>query len=152
MRKSLHHLDHLNEIKFRIAQLRPQSKNKWGKMNAAQMFCHCDKILKIATQELEISHVNLFVKIIGMTTKYEMWIFNNGIPKNMPTFTSMRAPEICDFHESRLKLLLTIDLFIEFSKQNKLPKKHPLFGKMSHKDWGFLEYKHLHHHLKQFGK
>jgi len=25
-----------------------------------------------------------------------------------------------------------------------------LFGKMEERDWGFLEYKHLDHHLKQF--
>ena len=30
------------------------------------------------------------------------------------------------------------------------PKLTNYSGKMTKFDWGFLEYKHLHHHLKQF--
>ena len=32
----------------------------------------------------------------------------------------------------------------------ELNKKHPLFGKMSRADWGFLTYAHGDYHLTQF--
>ena len=28
---------------------------------------------------------------------------------------------------------------------------HPIFGAFTHQQWGQLQYKHLDHHLRQFG-
>ncbi|WP_367269084.1 hypothetical protein [uncultured Chryseobacterium sp.] len=44
----------------------------------------------------------------------------------------------------------TLDDYLMYFKNGSLPDHHVLFGKMQEKDWGFLEYKHLDHHLKQF--
>jgi len=45
-----------------------------------------------------------------------------------------------------------MDRFLQTCEQKKLPKNHPLFGSMTPEDWGFLQYKHMNHHLKQFGQ
>jgi len=79
-----------------------------------------------------------------------MWVFNNGIPQNMPTFQKLIVNFECDFDESKTNLLNTLKDFREVSINRELPDRHRLFGKMTEKDWGFLEYKHLNHHLKQF--
>ena len=59
--------------------------------------------------------------------------------------------ENCNFEKSREELLASIDEFAEKSAKNNLLSEHALFGKMTIEDWGFMEYKHLDHHLKQFG-
>lgn len=120
-------------------------------MNSAQMLCHCDKVLKVAIGKLILPKTNFFIYYIGNLTRIEMMIFNNGIPPNMPTFKKLVVEEICNFEGCRENLLKTLNEFIRISSENKLPERHELFGKMTKKEWGFMEYKHLNHHLKQFG-
>ena len=120
-------------------------------MNASQMLSHCDKVLKVPLGKVVLPKTNFLIYFIGNLTKIEMKIFNNGIPRNMPTFKKLVVEENCNFEESRANLLKSLDEFIKISSENKLPDKHELFGKMRKYCWGFLEYKHLNHHLKQFG-
>lgn len=151
MKKTLHRNLDFQEIKHRINLLKEDSGNRWGSMNAAQMFCHCERVLKIPLKELQLPEINILFRTIGLVTKKELHVFNNGIPANMPTFKKLVVNFDCDFSLCRENLLKTLDRYVEQSKNNNLPDRHSLFGKMEKKDWGFLEYKHLDHHLKQFG-
>ncbi|MCS3529028.1 DUF1569 domain-containing protein [Chryseobacterium sp. JUb7] len=150
MKKSLHHRLFFEEIMMRIAKLSENSPGKWGKMNAAQMLRHCDLVLQIALKKIDIPKINPFLEAIGALTKKEMQIFNNGIPRNMPTFQKLIVNFECDFNESKEGLLKTLEEYWFAYENNNLPGSHALFGSMKEKDWGFLEYKHLDHHLKQF--
>ena len=148
--KSLHKENDFNEMKIRIARLSEDSKRKWGRMNAAQMLCHCNLILQIPLKKIELPEINILFRTIGICTKKEMQIFDNGIPHNMPCFRKVIVNFECDFEQEKIKLLKTLDEYQEAFRGNQLPGRHVLFGKMTEKDWGFLEYKHLDHHLKQF--
>lgn len=50
----------------------------------------------------------------------------------------------------RDQLLTLIGRFCEKQEQQSWPE-HPIFGKLSGKDWAALSYRHLSHHLRQFG-
>ncbi|CAA7197487.1 hypothetical protein CHRY9293_03552 [Chryseobacterium potabilaquae] len=115
------------------------------------MLRHCDYVLQVPLEKINLPSVNLLFETIGMITKIEMQIFNNGIPRNMPTFQKLIINFECDFDESKEKLFMTLDEYWAVFKNGNLPEKHVLFGVMKKEDWGFLEYKHLNHHLKQFG-
>ncbi|RTZ46868.1 DUF1569 domain-containing protein [Chryseobacterium arthrosphaerae] len=134
----------------RISRLNENSPAKWGKMNVCQMFKHCDLVLQVALQKIELPEINFFLETIGIVTKLEMYVFNNGIPRNMPTFQKLIVNFECDFDESKTNLLKTLEEFRAACHNGKLPNRHRLFGNMTEKDWEFLEYKHLDHHLKQF--
>lgn len=151
VRKSLHNAEDFNEIVERLNFLTVNAKADWGKMNAAQMLSHCNKILKVANGELILPKINPFLKLIGIITKKEMWLLNNGIPPNMPTFDLVKVNNNCSFESCKTEILKSLEKFQIISQEGKLPEQHPLFGVMSHKDWGFLQFKHLNHHLKQFG-
>lgn len=151
MKNSLLNPDDLIQIQQRIQTLNENSKRKWGRMKVGQMLRHCDLVLKVGLGQIILPKTNIFFKAIGTVTKKEMRIFNNGIPRNMPTFAIVKVKENCNFEKSRDNLLATIDDFVAQAKKNNLVSKHELFGKMTTTDWGFMEYKHLNHHLKQFG-
>ena len=148
--KSLHNSADFEEIITRISLLSENSQRKWGRMDVAQMLTHCELILKVALKEIQLPRPNIVIRTVGILTKKEIQIFNNGIPHNMPTFQEVIVNETCDFLESKKYLLTTLDEYVWNASQNNLPKTHQLFGKMTKFDWGFLEHKHLHHHLKQF--
>ncbi|WP_353145695.1 DUF1569 domain-containing protein [Chryseobacterium sp.] len=150
VRKRLNDPVCFTEIVDRISRLSQNSKGRWGKMDVCQMLKHCDLVLQIALQKIELPPINIFFRIIGVTTKIEMYVFNNGIPRNMPTFQKLIVNFECDFDESKTNLLKTLKEFREACEHAKLPESHRLFGTMTEKDWEFLEYKHLDHHLKQF--
>lgn len=150
VKKSLHNRIYFDEIINRISILTEDSCRKWGKMDVAQMLKHCDLVLQISVGKINLAPINPLFEIIGFLTKVEMQMFNNGIPRNMPTFRKLIVNFECDFNESREGLLKTMNEYWEKYTHHNLPEKHVLFGKMSEKDWGFLEYKHLNHHLKQF--
>ena len=149
-RKSLNHPQDLKEIRTRILKISEDSKASWGKMNAAQMFRHCERILQVGFGKIVLPKTHLLIKGIGILTKSEMKVFNNGIPPNMPTFREVIVDENCNFEKSREELLAAIDEFEKKSLKNNLLSEHALFGRMSKEDWGFMEFKHLNHHLKQF--
>jgi len=150
VRKRLSNPTYYREIVDRISGLSGNSSAKWGKMNVCQMLRHCDLVLQVALAKIELPEINILFRVIGAVTKVEMYVFNNGIPRNMPTFQKLIVNFECDFDESKTNLLKTLEEFRVASENKKLPENHRLFGNMTEKDWEFLEYKHLDHHLKQF--
>ncbi|RLJ32529.1 uncharacterized protein DUF1569 [Chryseobacterium sp. 7] len=150
VRKHLNNPIYYQGIINRISLLSENSTGKWGKMNVCQMLKHCDLVLQVALGKLELPRINVLFESIGKFTKIEMYVFNNGIPRNMPTFQKLIVNFECDFDGSKTNLLKTLEEFREACEIHTLPDRHRLFGKMTEKDWTFLEYKHLDHHLKQF--
>ncbi|WP_283422936.1 DUF1569 domain-containing protein [Chryseobacterium profundimaris] len=150
VKKSLHSPECFQEIINRINLLNENSIAKWGKMDVCQMMRHCNQVLQVPLRRITLPQINSLFAAIGRITKWEIQIFNNGIPRNMPTFQKLIINFECDFEEEKESLLKTLEEYRTCFKNKNLPEQHVLFGTMKEKDWGFLEYKHLHHHLKQF--
>lgn len=150
VKKSLHNQNDYDEILVRISNLSENSRRKWGRMNVAQMLTHCELILQVPLRKIFLPKTNFLIRAVGIMTKKEMQIFNNGIPPNMPSFQKVIVNFECDFVVSKNNLLHTLNEYLKAYEHHNLPNDHALFGKMKEKDWGFMEYKHLNHHLKQF--
>lgn len=150
VKKSLHNPECFEEIINRIHLLDKNSRALWGKMNVCQMMRHCNHVLQVPLGKIKLPEINRLFAMVGKITKWEIQLFNNGIPRNMPTFQKLIINFECDFEEEKENLLQTLEEYSTCYKNNNLPGRHVLFGLMKEKDWGFLEYKHLHHHLKQF--
>lgn len=120
-------------------------------MNSAQMLRHCDKILQVGLGKVILPKTNFLFRTIGVIAKIEIRFFNNGIPPNMPTYNVVKIKENCNFDQSKAELLENLDEFCERLQKNMMPEYHQLFGTMTPTDWGFLQYKHINHHLNQFG-
>lgn len=150
VKKSLHNRTDLEEIVTRISKLSQNSQRKWGRMEVAQMLTHCELILQVPLKKVVLQKPNFILRAIGILTKKEIQIFNNGIPPNMPSFQKLIVNFECDFEVAKKNLLNTLNDYIKAYDNHLLPDDHALFGKMKEQDWGFLEYKHLNHHLKQF--
>ncbi|WP_294210887.1 DUF1569 domain-containing protein [uncultured Chryseobacterium sp.] len=150
VKKSLHDPACFGELITRISCLTEDSEAQWGKMDVCQMMRHCDLVLQIPLYKINLPEINPIFRTIGRITKNEMKIFNNGIPRNMPTFQKLIVNFECDFKESKENLLNTMKEYLTAFDNKRLPGRHILFGSMTPEDWGFLEFKHLDHHLKQF--
>ena len=68
--------------------------------------------------------------------------------KHLPTDKSFIMKEIKDFELEKKKLL---DMLNRFTEANMIDEPHPFFGKLTKEQWSKGTWKHLDHHLQQFG-
>lgn len=139
------------KIISRINQLTPESKAAWGKMNANQMLCHLTDQLRHSMNEKENpSSSNLFFRTFGKW----LILYVLPIPKNVKT--SPKADQMqdgtkpTDFESDRQTLLAYIEKMSALSDDFAWAS-HFRFGAMNKKEWRVFTYKHIDHHLRQFG-
>lgn len=136
-------------ILARLAALQPESARHWGKMDPAQMLCHCSLALETGTGDRPMKQ-----KFIG---KILMPFFRSSIlgekpfDKNSPTDPTFVVSVPRDFNAERTRLVNLIQRFVERGESAAGKETHAFFGKMTGQEWGELMYKHIDHHLRQFG-
>jgi hypothetical protein len=133
----------------RIHSLQPAAARQWGKMDPAQMLCHCSRALETATGDRPMKQ-----KFLGkiLTPLIRSSIFSEKpFSKNSPTDPTFVVAEERDFAEERAKLLMLIDRLVARGPAAAGDAPHAFFGKLSGEEWGQLMYKHIDHHLQQFG-
>ncbi len=144
--KSLFDQSTHNEILKRIDSLHENSERQWGKMTPGQMAWHCQFPLAIGVKNKNQGNGNLFVKLFFKKQMYNEKPFR----KNLPTAPNLKAKEPKDITNEKTKLKDLVNQFYECRNRTSW-NPHPLFGKFTHEQWGKVQYKHLDHHLKQFG-
>lgn len=148
--KSLFETEAHKEILNRINKLKVGSKPKWGTMNVSQMMKHCHGPIEVAMGSKPLNtNIGFMKKLVLKLLKsslYNNTPYRQGIP-TAPEFVVRDQPV---FKPEKEQLVTLVNDF------NGLKNKtdwvaHPLFGKLTAEQWGKAQYKHLDHHLKQFG-
>lgn len=148
--KSLFETETLTEIEQRILSLTPNNQKKWGTMQVSQMLKHCQVPLEIAMgKRLPKEKVGFFKKAILKLFKSSLYN-DKPLKRNLPTGKDFFINEAEDFNREREKLLAIAKAFHKLKNKTDW-NPHPFFGKLSKEQWGKSQYKHLDHHLKQFG-
>jgi hypothetical protein len=147
--KNLFQQDATDEVTARIDKLQPASQRQWGKMDVAQMMAHCSAALDMASGRL--NPPRLFIgRLIGPFVRP---IFTNEKPfsQNNPTDPQLVVSDPRDFAREREQLKLKLRQFYEGGEARCTRHPHPFFGALGPQDWSRGMYKHLDHHLRQFG-
>ncbi|QBN18305.1 DUF1569 domain-containing protein [Flavobacterium nackdongense] len=134
-------------ILSRIESLKPESKALWGKMTVDQMLKHTNEAILIAFDEKTLK-INFLMRFLGKMMKHK--IFNSEFKKNSPTAPEFIFKEHYDFEAAKKDLTINFSRFAQGPEAIKITE-HPFWGKMTSEDWDKLMWKHLDHHLKQFG-
>jgi hypothetical protein len=137
-----------DQIIQRINALDAAKEAQWGKMNVAQMLAHCQAPFRVYFGEEKMKR-GLMGLLFGRIAKKKLFT-DKPWPRNLPTAKSFVVVDQKEFEEERAKLLEVIRRFKE-EGYNVTTSTHPFFGKMSSQEWSLLAYKHLDHHLQQFG-
>ncbi len=140
----------VDEVKGRLARLRPDSPRLWGRMNPAQTMAHCAVGVEMATGHCKPPRM-LVGRLIGGAIK--RLALGNEAPmrKNSPTAPSLVVLDEREFEAERTRLVGLIDRFAAGGPAGCTTHPHVFFGKLTPKEWSELMYKHLDHHLRQFG-
>jgi len=147
--QNLFHAGVSDGIIDRLSRLQPSSVALWGKMNVGQMLSHCQAPLQVALGERQLKQS--FVGFLFGRIAIKQFMKDSAFKKNLPTDKSFIRKTEHDFYQEREKLQLLIQKFTKSNSQIMASTIHPFFGKMTVEEWGKLTWKHLDHHLKQFG-
>lgn len=134
----------------RINNLKPTTQAKWGKMNVSQMLAHCN-----VTYEMTFDSIypkpNAFLKfifkmIVKKKVVTEIPYQHNG--KTAPAFIIIGNK---DFENEKNRLINYISKTQKLGENHFDNKESHSFGVLSKTEWSNMFYKHLDHHLTQFG-
>jgi hypothetical protein len=148
--KNLFEAARVEEVKERIAQLRPDSERQWGKMSPAQAVAHCSVGLEWAVGD-KIPRRMLLGRIIGGMVKSKVLGNDEPMRRNSPTVKDLVVKDERDLGKERARLCGLIDRFALAGPKGCTKHPHSFFGKLTPEEWATLMYKHVDHHLRQFG-
>lgn len=139
-----------DSIISRIEKLQPSTTPKWGKMSASQMLAHCNVTYEMAFEDtiprpgfIKKLLLNLFVKKSVLNEK--------PYPKNSPTAPQFQIKEDKNFTKEKQRLIDYINKTHSLGANHFDGKESHGFGNLSADEWNNMFYKHLQHHLEQFG-
>lgn len=135
-----------NSMIERINRLTPSSQAEWGKMNVGQMLAHCAEVQDVSNGK-PLKGTPWFIKLFGGLVK-KMVINDKPYPKNLRTHPQYLMTDPEDFETQKSRLLLSLKTMHALGKTTS---RHPIFGVMTPEEKGWGMFKHLDHHLSQFG-
>jgi hypothetical protein len=133
----------------RLQSLAPRSPRQWGKMNVSQMLAHCTAALERGTGDVP-SRQMLIGKIFAPFAR-ESLLGDKPFSRNSPTDPGFIITDDRDFDREKARLTDLVTRFCERGPVEAGKNVHSFLGRMSGDEWGILMYKHLDHHLRQFG-
>lgn len=133
----------------RLDKLTPETQPTWGKMDIAQMLAHCQGPLKVALGKMEIKKPNVLMIMVFKLFKKSLYS-DKPWQKGLPTSAEFKVVDTKDFETEKKALLEWIAAFHAEKNKTDWPP-HPFCGHFTPEQWGKMQYKHLDHHLTQFG-
>ena len=147
--KSLFSAQDNKEIIDRINKLTSETPALWGRMNVSQMLTHCQQPLKVAYGEMKDKQ-SLIGRLFGGFAKKQL-LSDKPMKKNLPTSRSFLITDAREFNEEKERLIQLVRKFHSAGPSVLTTDPHPFFGKLTVDEWDKLSWKHLDHHLQQFG-
>jgi hypothetical protein len=138
------------EIRERIARLCPASQRQWGKMTAPQAMAHCSAAMEWAVGDSVAPR--MFVgRILGPLVKSKVLKDEKPMVRNTPTAKSLVVKDERDLAKECARLSALVERFSAGGPQCCTKHPHTFFGRLTPEEWATLMYKHVDHHLRQFG-
>jgi Protein of unknown function (DUF1569) len=149
--KNLFEAERVDEVKERIWHLRPDSQRQWGTMSVAQTMTHCAVGMEIVLGERIPSKIAMPFRILGKIIKPMALGNDEPMRRNSPTAKEFLVNDGQDLQTEQERLCGLIDRFAAAGPDGCTKHPHSFFGKLTPGEWAELMYKHLDHHLRQFG-
>ncbi|CAN5277163.1 hypothetical protein BH24GEM2_BH24GEM2_12180 [soil metagenome] len=141
----------------RTQSVRPDTPARWGQFTAPQMLAHLIQSLRMTSGDLAIPPERAPWVLCHAPLKH-LLIYVLPFPKGMSTFPELLAREAADpgnvsadaWTDDQQVFRDALDSVGTMDPAAKWPD-HGAFGPLTGREWGVLQYRHLDHHLRQFG-
>ena len=138
------------ELTDRINKLTPETKPLWGKMSVGQMLAHCNVAYEMVYTNKH-PKPGFFIRLLLKTVVKSTVCGDKPYQKNSRTAPAFLITEPRDFYTEKVRLIGYLNETLQLGEAHFDGKESLSFGKLSIAEWNTLFYKHLNHHLGQFG-
>lgn len=139
-----------DEFKGRLMKLQPDSQRQWGTMTAAQAVAHLSVAVEMGLGDVRPPRA-LIGRVLGGIVKPMALGNDEPFRRNSPTAKELVIKDERDLNAERERLNGLIDRLVAAGPAGCTTHPHAFFGRLTPEQWGILMYKHLDHHLRQFG-
>ena len=137
------------DLSARLRQLPPDAPRQWGTMNSAQMLAHCAALVRVALGEEVVPR--LFIGRIFGPFFRKGFLGPQPFPRNSPTAKQFVVVDQREFEKEKQQLLTLLERLHHAGETKVTRNPHAFFGQITPKQWGETQWKHVDHHLRQFG-
>jgi len=131
----------------RINTLNENSTAQWGKMNVYQMIEHCIRWEEMISGKIVCKQA-FIGRLFGKMVLKSLLKDEGPLKRSTPTSPELRVTETDgDVAAEKDRWIVLIEQNANSSNPGFL---HPFFGEMTNEQVGYLAYKHIDHHLRQF--
>ena len=145
-RRDLNEPEVYEEVRGRIETLEPDATPEWGEMNVAQMLAHCVEVQKVMNDG-PLEDTPWYLRLAGPLLK-PLLLADRPFRPSLPTHPQYEIGPDRDFETEKRRLL---EALAAFRARGRAGIDHPILGRLSPEETGWGAYKHLDHHLRQFG-
>ena len=135
-------------IRQRIGYVTSASVPRWGRMDAKAMLTHLRLSALMALGELPVACKSK--RVFQVFPVKHLILHVVPFPKGAPTAPELLVPDAAPVEAIRSELVSLVERIGAGPCEGDGPV-HPLFGRLSLREWGVATYKHVDHHLRQFG-
>lgn len=146
MKKTLFDPEARGGLLSRVERVTAESRPRWGKMNAEQMLTHLVEAMRMACGELTVKPKNLPLRYPPLRQLIVYWL---PWPKGAPSAPELLPSDSRSIAASKGELARLVGVIGENTATDW--PEHPAFGKLTRRGWGVLGWRHIDHHLRQFG-
>jgi hypothetical protein len=139
------------ELIGRINQLAPTSQPLWGKMHAAQMLAHCNVSYEYVYESHKYKKPSGLLKFILKLFVKGSVVNEKPYKHNLGTAPDFKVSADKEFEAERERLIGFIRRTQALGQAHFNGMESHSFVKLSAVEWNNMFYKHLDHHLRQFG-
>ena len=134
----------------RINQLTASTQPNWGKMSVDQMLAHCNVSYELIYDNKH-PKPNGFMKFILKLLVKNKVVSEQPYPQNGQTAPHFVIKDDKNFEAEKNRLINYIRKTQELGESHFDGKESHSFGALNKTEWNNMFYKHLNHHLTQFG-
>ena len=138
------------EIIDRIDKLESGTKPLWGKMSVSQMLAHCNVTYEMV-YENKHPKPNTFKRFLLKLFVKKIVVSEKPYNKNTRTAPEFLIKEDKNFDIEKVRLTSYIKKTQELGETHFDGMESHSFGVLTKTEWNNMFYKHLDHHLTQFG-
>ena len=138
------------EVIHRIDKLTSETQPKWGKMSVAQMLAHCCVTYEMVFTDKH-PKPNAFTRFMLKAFVKKAVVSEKLYSKNGRTAPQFLITDKKVFETEKKRLVDYINKTQELGESHFDGKESHSFGKLTKNEWNNMFYKHLDHHLTQFG-
>lgn len=140
-----------DEIIARIGKLTPATSPLWGKMTVSQMLAHCCVTYEMLFESEKFPKPNFLMRLMLKFLVKPTVTGSVPYKKNLRTAPAFLITEDKDFETEKKRLIDFLQKVQDLGENYFEGRESHSFGKLSKEEWSTMFYKHLDHHLGQFG-